>query len=92
MAFLRLVFDWFVESPALLLSYLIVCLLGFAPLVATTATWVYFIKYLEGHSEGRPRKFSTWIVVAVAAVYVFLVTGLAVYELPRAIRLITAEN
>lgn len=96
---MKLLYDWLVLPPAVLIDCVLLCLFGLAALVPPTLAWHCTVKVIESNEftwrdyPAKPRRIKTRIVAFVVSAYVALVCMVAVYELPHVFyKIVGPEN
>jgi hypothetical protein len=86
----KLLYDWLVLPPAVVIDYALYCLFGIVALVTPSVAWHCTVKLIDESRidwkgyPARPRRAITWAAAIVISLYVAIVCVAAIYELPRA--------
>jgi hypothetical protein len=87
-----ILFDWLIWRPAGLVASLACLPIALSPVAAAMAAWFYLVRLYDERSDGRTERWSTFILVGAAAVYIFFVVGVAVLRLPAILAHIQNSN
>jgi hypothetical protein len=93
----KLLYDWLILPPAVLIDYALLCLFGLAALVPPLLAWHCTVRFIETGQlkltfqayPARPRRLISWVAAIVVSTYVLLICLTAVHELPRVFYRIT---